>query len=125
MKLRIKGDSIRLRLTRGEVRGLLDGGRVEEATHFPGGRTFRYVLSAPASAAAPSASFDADTLTIALPPATARQWGESEELGIRATLPLGGEGLAILIEKDFPCPTARPGEDDSDAFRRDRPLAER
>ena len=27
-----------------------------------------------------------------------------------------GEGLRVLVEKDFPCLTARPNEDDSDAF---------
>jgi hypothetical protein len=69
-----------------------------------------------------AASFEAGTLTVSLPPDAARRWGTSEEVEIRATLPLDGGTLELLIEKDFPCLTARPGEDDSDAFRRDQPL---
>jgi hypothetical protein len=125
VKLRIKGDSVRLRLTQREVLSLVDAGHVEEATRFPGGESLRYVLSAAAGVGEMAASFRAGTLTVALPPALARRWAESEEVGIRATLPLGAGELSLLIEKDFPCPTARPGEDDSDAFRRGRPLAAR
>jgi len=55
----------------------------------------------------------------------ARRWAESEEVGIAATVGLGDGALALLIEKDFPCLTTRPGEDDSDAFGRDRPLSAR
>jgi len=122
VKLRIKGDSIRLRLTRGEVQALIANGLVAELTHFPGGGAFGYRLTAAADCREVGASVAASALTVALPAGLARQWGESDEVGIRVALPLGAGELGILIEKDFPCPTARPGEDDSDAFGRDRPL---
>lgn len=122
MKLRIKGDSVRLRLTRSEVRSLLEAGVVEEATRFPGGATLRCVLSTRRGTGGLAAGFEGGTLTVSLPPEVARRWGTSEQVEIRATLPLEGGALELLIEKDFPCLTARPGEDDSDAFPRDRPL---
>ena len=121
MKLRIRGDSVRLRLTRGDVQALLAAGVVEEAIHFPGGGALHYRLTAAADCRELAASFAAATLTVALPADLARRWGASDEVGIRAALALGAGELDILIEKDFPCPTARPGEDDSDAFGRDRP----
>ena len=123
MKLRIRGDSVRLRLTRGEVKSLLEAGKVEEETRFPVGSAFRYRLTAATDCREVGASYDGATLSVALPADLARRWGESDEVGIRVALALGaGAGeLGILIEKDFPCLTARPGEDDSDAFSADSP----
>lgn len=121
MKLRIRGDSVRLRLTRGDVRELLATGAVDDATRFPGGSTFRYRLTALTDCSEVGASFAGATLTVALPAGLARGWGESEEVGIRLALPLDAGELGLLIEKDFPCLTARPGEDDSDAFASDTP----
>ena len=114
MKLRIKGDSVRLRLTRSEVRALLDAGVVAEATHFPGGTELQSVLRTLRGASGIAASFEAGTLTVSLPMEAARRWGTSEEIEIRATLPAGRGALELLIEKDFPCLTTRPGEDDRD-----------
>ncbi len=116
MKLRMRGDSVRLRLTRTEVKGLVDSGTVEEVTRFPGGTALRYRLAARAGIEAIGASFADGTLTVFLPAATARHWAESDEVGIRAALPFAERELSVLIEKDFPCLTGRPGEDDSDSF---------
>ena len=116
MKLRIRGDSVRLRLARGEVAQLLEAGVVEDLTRFPGGGAFHYCLSTDAGAPGIAASFAGARLTVSIPSALALAWGRSDEVGIRAVLPVGGNELAVLIEKDFPCPTGRPGEDDSDAF---------
>jgi hypothetical protein len=121
MKLRIRGDSLRLRLTRGEVAALAARGAVEEATHFPEGAALRYRLLAERDAPAPSARFAAGVLTVALPEARARAWAASEDVSIEAAVPCEGGTLRILVEKDFPCPTSRPGEDDSDAFARGAP----
>ena len=45
MKLRIKGPSLRLRLTQGEVRALADAGQVQEAVPFGAGVNLTYRLS--------------------------------------------------------------------------------
>jgi len=120
MKLRIRGDSVRLRLTRSEVQGLAERGAVEELTRFPGGTSLRYVLRADSAAPAVSAAFAAGVLSVSLPHATALAWSRSEEVAVTADVPLEGAVLRILVEKDFPCLTTRPDEDDSDAFDRDR-----
>lgn len=120
MKLRIRGDSIRLRLTRGEVADLVATGVVTELTRLPGGPGFRYQLRADASARAVTATFEAGVLGVAVPKAAAEAWAASEEVAIRGDVPAAGGTLAIAVEKDFPCMTVREGEDDSDAFARGR-----
>jgi hypothetical protein len=121
VKLRIRGDSVRLRLVRSELQSLLDQGAVEEATRFPGGSALRYRLLADPAAKAVTARFEAGQLSITLPRAAAKAWGESEEEGLEAELPLEGGTLRVLIEKDFPCLATRPHEDDRDAFPRKTP----
>ncbi len=118
MKLRIKGDSIRLRLTRSEVRELVDRGRVAESTHFPDGSVLGYELEADAAAAAIVARSTAGALVVTVPKAAVDGWARSADVALHAELPLGRGALQILVEKDFPCLTSRPDEDDSDAFPR-------
>jgi hypothetical protein len=120
MKLRIKGDSVRLRLTRAEVRELLSAGHVVDATRFPGGGTLTYELRADAGVTAIGARFAHDALQVVAPAAMLTTWGGSEDVSLEAALAVAGGVLAILIEKDFPCMIDRPLEDDSDAFPRDR-----
>jgi hypothetical protein len=116
MKLRIKGDSLRLRLTRGEVAGLRDDGRVEATIRFGLGSQLTYALVA-ANVPAVQAGFAHGTITVQVPKATVRQWADSEQVGFEAAQDLGnGETLRLLIEKDFACLTVRVGEDDADAF---------
>ena len=120
MKLRIKGDSIRMRLTRGEVRQLLESGRVADGTHFPDGEGLRYELIADAAATRIDARCAACAVVVMVPKAVLDKWASSEEVAVRAEIALGaGRGaLLILVEKDFPCLAKRPDEDDSDAFAR-------
>jgi hypothetical protein len=118
MKLRIMGDSIRLRLARSEVRALEQGGRVAQSTRFPGGESFTYELVSSPAAADASARFQASRLTVTLPRDTAMSWCRSETVGIRAAPSLQTGELSLLIEKDFPCLTPRAGEDESDRFSR-------
>ena len=114
VKLRIRGDSLRLRLTRGEVDQLRETGEVSETVHF-GARDLAYALvRGPVDA--PTARFDADRIEIVLPAATADAWASSEQVGIEAEQALASGSLRLLIEKDFQCLAPRGGEDDSDAF---------
>ena len=57
MKLRIRGNSIRLRLTQSEVARVAMGGSLESQTDF-GARTFRFALVTWDDAFSLSASFD-------------------------------------------------------------------
>lgn len=123
MKLRLRGDSIRLRLTRGEVQALVTDGVVAERTRLPVGPAFGYELRADGALRAPTATFEGGVLGVAVPRAAAASWAASDEEGMRADVPVAGGTLAIVVEKDFPCATSRAGEDDSDAFERRGPAA--
>ena len=114
MKLRIRGDSLRLRLSQAELVHLRETGEVCDRIHF-GARSLDYALVS-ADVDAPRASFEADRIAVALPRAIANEWAHGDGVGIEAeqTLPTGT--LRLLIEKDFRCLAPRPGEDDSDGF---------
>lgn len=120
MKLRIRGNSLRLRLGRGEVSRLVEGGVVEEVTQFAPGQRLVYALGTAADVNVPRASFRQDRIEVLLPPKVARDWAASDEVGISAEQPVGGPGpdgtLRLLIEKDFTCRNPAPGEDRADAF---------
>jgi hypothetical protein len=117
MKLRIRDNSVRLRLTRGEVDILRDVELVAGRTDFPGGHEFRYVVESSPDSVKPEASFARNTVTVRLPERTVLAWANSEQVSIVGEQLLdNGESLAILVEKDFACLAPREGEDDSDAF---------
>jgi len=115
VKLRIRGDSLRLRLTRAEVRSLRETGSVTEAVNF-GPSVLHYELRR-AEVDAPTARFEGDRIVVSLPRAQANAWAEGDAVGIAATQALAGDAsLALLIEKDFQCLAPREGEQDVDAF---------
>jgi len=99
MKLRIQDDSLRLRLTRGEVEDLSRGLAVERTVHFPGGRAVQFVVAGSASAPGPQAEYSGDAIRVSLPETRVRAWAVSGEVGME-----GQDGpLRILVEKDFQC----------------------
>ena len=122
MKLRIKGNSIRLRLTRSEVELLGSEGTIFESVHFgTGSAPFVYELRTTDDNKV-SATFMDRGIVVSLPASAADQWINSEEVGIEALQPIdAASGLRILIEKDFACLTRGSAEDESDAFQ--NPLA--
>ena len=118
MKLRIRENTIRLRLKRNEVEQIASGQSIVEQTHFPQSvLTYRLdvVPEGPCLA-----SFGEGSLAIHLPVSAVRQWAESEQVSILAEQTIEGAGvLSMLIEKDFQCLSPghhRPGEDDEDTY---------
>ena len=119
MKLRIRGNSIRLRLSRSEVEQLAKSGAVSESIRFGPGSELEYVVVSAAGVSGPQASFVQRRITVALPQKSVAEWCGSNEVSLRGEQPLASaETLSILVEKDFPCLVPREGEDDSDAFPR-------
>lgn len=115
MKLRIRGNTLRLRLTQSEVARLDADGRVEDAVVFAPGVELHYAIEARDGVDAPRADFDAGRLRLAVPHAAARRWITSDEAGIEAEQPNGSrEPLRIVIEKDFAC--LHRESEDADAF---------
>jgi hypothetical protein len=117
MKLRIRDNSIRLRLTRSEVEQLRDTGVVAARTAFPGGREFRYEVESSPAIITPGAFLSDAKVTVRLPEAAVRAWAGSEQVSITGEQQhKNGEKLLILVEKDFACLAPREGEDESDMF---------
>lgn len=119
MKLRIKGNSARLRLSQSEVSELAAGGSVVDSIAFgpqPEERlSYRIVVSDDVSAIA--AELSGSVITFVLPANAAREWAASGNVSLKADQPAGDEGtLRILIEKDFACLNPRRGEDETDMF---------
>ena len=113
MKLRLRGNSIRLRLTQGEVRKLVDEGIVAEFVEFGQGKTkFCYELERSEDTDHVTCIYENDSMRILLPEKLAFDWCTSETVSIGAE----NGGLRILVEKDFACLNPRAGEDESDMF---------
>ena len=117
MKLRIRDNSIRLRLTRGEVDSLRADGLVTARTEFPTGHEFGYELQSSPASVQPDASFSDHVITVRVPEAMALAWASTEQVSMEGDQFLDdGEKLTILVEKDFTCLAPREGEDESDMF---------
>jgi len=117
MKLRLRDNSIRLRLTQGEVDSVSEQGLVKASVPFSAGVSFDYVLESSPACVKPAAHFSNGVLQVSLPQDAVRDWAGSEQVSITADQDLDDGGLLhILVEKDFACLAPRPGEDESDMF---------
>ena len=118
MKLRIRGDTLRIRLKRGEVEQVAAGSPIVEETHFPTSvLTCRLELSADGDF---SADFQSGSLVVRLPSAEVLSWAGSDEVSLFAEQKLSdARSISLLIEKDFAC--LEPGhhrdcDDDADTY---------
>jgi hypothetical protein len=117
VKIRIKDNSIRLRLTRGEVDAMRDNGVVTSITGFPGGRQFKYSLESSPASVNPAAFYSDNEIRVRLPETVVLAWATTEQVSIEGDQVLDdGEKLSILVEKDFACLAPRDGEDESDMY---------
>jgi hypothetical protein len=115
MKLRIKGNSIRLRLLKSEVEKFGADGRISEQTLF-GPTTLSYTLAMSPESEKINAEFGDGEIRIFVPEGAARAWVTNGQVGFEAEQPAGDEVLAILIEKDFVCLDRPDDPDRHDAF---------
>jgi hypothetical protein len=118
VKLRIKGNSLRLRVSRSEVARLLTGERVEETIHFAPQETAKltYALEQQLSGIAPTVQYSDGDVTVRIPAHQAIAWCLTDQVGIVESISLGTRGsLDLVIEKDFAC-LDRSNEDNQDTF---------
>ncbi len=118
MKLRIRGNSIRLRLTKSDIAQFAAGGKIEEIVEFGIAMpSLSYRLEKNGEADTVSASFEDNCLKISVPKTAAEEWVNSERVGIESAQPISDNNvLRILVEKDFACLDKRAGDEDSDTF---------
>lgn len=119
MKLRIKGNSVRIRLSKTEVATFGEKGYVEEQTRF-GNAVFTYALQV-TNHCDMTADFADNKITMYLPDTKTKEWVETQKTGFDANMDLGdGNELYLLLEKDFQC-LDNSIEDQSDNY--ENPLA--
>ena len=111
MKLRIRRNSIRLRLTISEVEWVAAGEAVS-ATLETAPMKFTYELKA-GQVDNVTVSFNEDRLAVSIPFEDAKDLARTERVGIRSS---GGPATLVVIEKDFGCAKPRPGEDQGDLY---------
>lgn len=116
MKIRIKDDSLRLRLTQSEVKNFESERRVSCAIHFPAGDKLTYTLIW-GSGDEFDATYDGLEIKVTVPYSVGMNWLNPEQVGMEDHVPLSQGGqLRLLIEKDFACLSERKDEDESDMF---------
>lgn len=119
MKLRMKGNSLRLRMTKSEVAQFGETGLVEETVDFgdEAAQRFIYAIVSVDGIEDPTADFNNGRITVYIPKTQADEWTRTNQIGIEAEKPPGeNRSLRILIEKDFSCLEPRKDEDDADTF---------
>ena len=118
MKMRIKGNSLRLRISRSEVTQLLKQDRLEDTIHFApdAGAILIYALEQSPAVDAPTTRYSHNMVTVLIPADQARTWCTTDQVGIEKDIDLGRFGtLTLLIEKDFAC-LDRSDEENEDTF---------
>lgn len=118
MKLRILNNSIRLRLSQGELDKLKSDQRVSGKTSFSN-FDFVYSIVVNNNEDDVNAVFENGHLKINIAPSLSREWINSDLVGFENK---DQSTLKISVEKDFQCLHKRPGEDERDSFP--NPLAE-
>ena len=117
MKLRLRGDTLRLRLTRSEVDAIGAAQSVSETLHLPDGSALRYTLVAGAeNNIHMRREADLAEIVVQVVAAQAHSWASSEQVGYSGDAPLQIGTVSVLIEKDFTCITPRAGEEEGDTF---------
>lgn len=120
MKLRIRGNSLRLRLNQQELTQLAETGRVEDQIKFGPGEenSLRYSLTSQSQDAHLRAEFSNGHIQVYARTDDVQRLAQREEVGLEDAQDLpGSDGqLRLLVEKDFACLQKRPGEEDAHAF---------
>ncbi len=122
MKLRIRQNSLRLRLNRSDVEQFRKAGICAETIHFGPGSQLTYTLETSSRWTVMDTRYERDCIRVLLPLKTAEGWAESDQVSIslrRADY----SGPSLLIEKDFQCLNCegRDPSEDTDSFA--NPLA--
>ena len=112
MKLRIKDNSIRFRLTQSEVRQLREEKQLFASTGFGSGH-FSYGIRASKEEQIDAQLSESGILAL-VPEDILEQWASTDQVSLVAER--SNTTPAVLIEKDFKCLTVRLGEDESDHF---------
>ncbi len=117
MKLRIKGNSLRLRISPADLKKLLGTGHIEETVRFAPGddAELTYALELSERATTVITRYQPQRVTVILPSPDAHAWADSDQVGVYGSAPAGDVPLEITVEKDFAC-LDKADPDNYDAF---------
>jgi hypothetical protein len=103
MKIRIKGNSVRFRLTKTEVETFGKTGSIAEVTHFES-KAFTYALVAKSGITELEADFVDSAITIYFPKSEQESWVTNQKVGYSNSADWNDpRALSLLVEKDFTC----------------------
>jgi hypothetical protein len=112
MKLRIKGNSIRFRVTQAEVAQLRKGAALRDSTEFASNQRLNWTLVPAPAICAMEAAFGDATVCVRLPESDVQSWASTDSVGL-----YGQAGvLEISVEKDFRCRRGTGSAEEADAF---------
>ncbi|MDQ2864118.1 MAG: hypothetical protein M3R50_10835 [Bacteroidota bacterium] len=115
MKIRIRDNSLRIRLSKSEVELFNEEGYLQAQTDF-GSNIFYYAVKR-TDEESMSAEFIDAHLTLFIPQPLLEKWASTNLVGLEYSLPTNnGSHLHLLLEKDFKCIDAVVTEDQSDYF---------
>ncbi len=118
MKIRINGNSIRLRLSKSDIDQVLNHQDIIASVGFEkeGKVNFYYALKLSNENTEINARFNDNQITVTIPSTIALAWANNNQVGLYHQQTITDGTLAIIIEKDFQCLHKRPGEDETDNF---------
>lgn len=100
MKLRIRGNSIRLQVSKTELAKLKEKGKVEDTVRFSSDQSLRYGIEVRPTGAV-TAAYGEAALLVALPKPRLDLWLRPGEVSVEGSQPIGGgKVLQIVLEKD-------------------------
>ncbi len=115
MKIRLKENSLRIRLLRSEVDKLVTVGYLEERTSFVNS-FLTYALQSIETGEQLTADFADNKITMYVPKTLIKEWPKNSVIGFNAKMPISDTvNLSLLLEKDFVC-NDETTEDQSDNY---------
>lgn len=109
MKIRIKGNSLRYRLTKSDIESLAKTGHLHEQTDFAGSALVYAIKTGNADSL--STSFENNTITLFMPSAMIEELVNTDKVGFSDK----NSTVQLLVEKDFTC-LDNVDEDQSDNY---------
>jgi len=103
--LRIKGNSLRLRITQTELAKLVESGSIEDTIHFASAPDARltYVLQVAAGGPDIGVEYLPQRVAVVLSTEAAAHWATTEAVGIYGSSSTSAGPLDLRVEKDFAC----------------------
>ena len=110
MKIRIRENTLRIRITQSELKQIAVGELVFSTIKFPGGTKLSYGLY-PSVKESTSIRYQQNNIEIELGQLDQATLRDEQSVGIQSVHQAGEHTLELLIEKDFSCLHLRAKED--------------